>query len=177
MGSTGFPRWGRLRAVALACAVGLSAVAVPLGARAAAASTPTCSTANLRVDRVGGQGFMSHREWDLALRNTGTSPCELQGFPTVVLLDGHARRESVRVVHHGGSGGPVVLAPWQPAYFSFVYVVSGPCLPHFFSAYGLSVTPPGTTGRLAYYAGRYDVCSVSLGGHPTVTAVSSRVGP
>jgi hypothetical protein len=170
-----FGRSRKLSALAVGAA-GLAGVVVPLAAQATP-SAATCATKNLRIDIVGGQGFAGHREWYMALRNVSTSPCELQGFPAVALLDGRAAREPVRVVRHGTSGGPVVLVPWQQAYFDFVFTTAGPCGQDHFSAYGLSVTPPGATGRLVYYAARFDVCSVSRGGHPTVTAVSSQLQP
>jgi hypothetical protein len=154
-------------------------VLTPLGAHAASRAVippplamPTCSASQLRLDKIGGQGFTSHREWDFALRNISSHTCKLAGFPTVKLLDKNANPINVKVVHHGSSNGAVVLHTWHRAKFSFVFAVAGPCIPHFFSAYGLRVKPPGASGGLVFYAGRFDVCNVNPGGHPTVTAVA-----
>jgi hypothetical protein len=156
---------------AAAAALGGAAVAAPSrGARAAA--TPRCSTANLRLDFVSGQGFTSHRAWDLGLRNVGPTTCHLRGFPGVGLLDVHANLIGVSVDKATSHPvGTVVLHPWKRAVFTFVYVVSGPCIPHFFSAYGLQVFPPNSAQRLVWYAGRFDVCNPSVGGNPSVGPV------
>jgi Protein of unknown function (DUF4232) len=142
----------------------------------AAAPTPRCATSNLRLDFVDGQGFTSHRAWDFGLRNVGPATCHLKGYPAIGLLDAHARPLHVAVSRN--TAFPVknvVLHPWQRAYFSFVYVVSGPCIPNFFSAYGLRVLPPGSSSRLVYYAGRFDVCNPSVGGDPQVYPIRAKL--
>lgn len=145
------------------------AVAGPVGARPA--NTPVCSASSLRLDKTGGQGFTSHREWDFLLRNVTSHTCHLRGYPGITLLNVHATSTGVSAVHN-----PTVnvttrtLGPWGGVSFKFVFTVSGPCA-HSFKAYGLRVTPPGASGHLGYYAGPFGVCSVSIGGHPTVTAV------
>lgn len=157
-------------AMVVVAAVVTVAVATPVGARPA--NTPVCSAASLRLDKVGGQGFTSHREWDFALRNVTSQTCHLRGYPGVLLLNASAASTGVSAVHHTTPVTTVTLGPWKRAFFKFVYVVSGPCVPHFFNAYGIQVTPPGTHGHLGYYSGHIQVCSPSVGGRPTVTAVS-----
>jgi hypothetical protein len=161
-------------AVVVAAAV-VTAVAAPVGAKPS--GTPVCSATNLRLDKFGpGQGFTSHRQWDFALRNVSSQTCHLRGYPGVTLLNVSAASTGVSAAHHTTVPvTTVTLGPWKRAFFSFVYVTSGPCVPHFFTAYGLRVTPPGTHGHLGYYAGRFQVCSVSVGGRPTVTAVASHL--
>lgn len=164
------------RPLTLACLLVLAGlVAVPLGADAASRyatppplALPNCASSQLRLDRIGGQGFTGHREWDFALRNVTSHACKLSGFPGIKLLDKNAKPFGVSVVHHGSTAGLVVLHTWQRVKFAFVYTDKGPCIPHFFTAYGLRVTPPGTTGGLVFYAGSFGVCSF---GHPTVSAV------
>jgi hypothetical protein len=70
----------------------------------------------------------------------------------------------------------VVLRPWHRAFFTFTYVVSGPCIPHFFRAAGIQVIPPDSSRRLVLYHGRFDIRSPSLGGHPGVYPVRPRLG-
>jgi hypothetical protein len=69
----------------------------------------------------------------------------------------------------------VVLRPWQRAFFTFTYVASGPCRPHFFNAYGLKIVPPGTKRRLVLFRGRFDLCAPSVGGKPGVYPVRRRL--
>src|SRR5437763_13768970 len=97
-------RMGRRRTLLLAAggALVLAALATPsLGS-----SHPTCASSSLRVDRVGATGFTSHRSWDLALRNVGSTTCSLNGFPAVRLLNIHARGTPTTVVH--ASGPPLI---------------------------------------------------------------------
>ena len=127
------------------------------------ASTPRCSTSNLRLDFVNEEAATSHRFWNLALRNVGPTTCHLKGYPGVGLLDVNAKAINDPVVRQTGfKQRNVVLTPWQRAYFSFSYAVSGPCIPNFFYAYGIEVFPPNGTQRLVYYRGRFDVCGRSL---------------
>lgn len=141
-----------------------------------AQATPRCATSNLRLDFVDGQGATSHRYWDLALRNVGASSCSLKGFPRVALLNSRARPINDRPTRvNGFTKRSVVLAPWQVAYFSFGYAVSGPCLPNFFYAYGIEVFPPGAKQRLVYYRGQFDVCAASIS-HPSVYPVRATLG-
>ena len=135
---------------------------------AASAVVARCLTGHLRLSFVRGQGATSHRFWDLALRNVGPGTCRLQGYPGVGLLDKSGHLTAVNVEREGGPTPSVIVAVGQRAYFSFSYVVSDPCLPHFFTAYGLQVIPPNRTQRLVYHSGRIDICSVSVGGHPDV---------
>jgi hypothetical protein len=164
-------------AIATAALVAVLAAWLMLAPLGASASPPPigvakCAAGQLRIDKVGGQGFTSHRQWDFVLRNITSHTCQVAGFPKVQLLDKNAGPMAVTVVHHGSSQGTVVLHTWQAARFSFVYVVAGPCGTHFFSAYGLRVAPGGiSSSGLTFYAGRFDVCNVNIGGHPNVTAV------
>jgi hypothetical protein len=164
-------------AIALACVC----VALPGAeyARAAPALASTsaarCLTGHLRLSFVRGQGATSHRFWDFALRNVGPGKCRLQGYPGVGLLNKSGRLISVNVAPQAGPTPTVVIGVGQRGYFTFSYVVSGPCLPHFFNAYGLQVIPPNRTHRLVYHSGKIDVCSISVGGHPTVSPLRARL--
>ncbi len=143
----------------------------------AGVSHPVCAPSSLRLDKVGGQGFTSHREWNFALRNVGTVTCKLAGFPGVAWVDAGAHTIAGSTDRHGSSHGTVTLAPFHRAFFNYVFVVAGPCIPHDFTAYGIQVIAPGTHHRLVWYAGSTQVCSPSLGGNPEVSAVSSHLTP
>jgi hypothetical protein len=140
-------------------------------------STPRCATANLRLDFVNAQAALSHRIWTMSLRNVGPTTCHLKGFPGVGLLDSGARPINDPAFRETNfKRKTVVLRPWQRAYFSLIYAVSAPCLPHFFYAYGIEVFPPNSTQRLVYYRGRFDVCSASLS-HPGVYPIRATTQP
>jgi hypothetical protein len=161
--------------LALAIALACMCVALPAADHAHAAparattSVARCLTGHLRLSFVRGQGATSHRFWDFALRNVGPGKCRLQGYPGVGLLNKSGRLIAVNVARHAGPTPAVVVGVGQRGYFTFSYVVSGPCLPHFFNAYGVQVIPPNRTHRLVFHSGKIDVCSVSVGGHPTVS--------
>ena len=152
-------KWRWLGLGPFAALAGLALVPSAPAARATAASAATavCSTSNLRVDKIGEQGFTSHRAWAFALRNIGTGTCRLTGFPDARLLDRQARGISTRVSHFGGPARNVVLRPFGRSYFTLIYTVSGPC-PRALFAYGVRIRPPGSSQRLVWYQGRFDVC-------------------
>jgi uncharacterized protein DUF4232 len=140
-------------AVAVSLVVALARPAAGL----AAPSARTCATSNLRLDKIGESDFTSHRGWIFALRNVGSRTCRLKGYPGVRLLNRSAGQMPTTVGHFGGPARAVVLAPWHRAYFATTYAVSGPCSAAVF-AYGMRITPPPTSGRLVWYAGRFDLC-------------------
>lgn len=122
----------------------------------AAASTPTCATSNLRLDKIGEDDFTSHRGWIFALRNVGPVTCQLKGYPRVRLLDADARPMPTTIGHFGGPAHVVVLAPWRRGFFATTYAVSGPC-PAAVFAYGMGFTPPRARPRLVWYTGRFNL--------------------
>ena len=156
----------RMRAVLVtACCASTLIVVSP---SAAVAVAPQCSAPNLELEFPRGEGAASHRFWDLALRNVGPATCELRGYPGIGLLDAGAALMNVPVDRAAGAVRTVVLRPWDRAFFTFGFVVSGPCA-HGMFPFGLQVIPPNGTQWLRMYR-RFDVCG---GTHPSVTAVRS----
>ncbi len=144
--------------------------------RAPAAPTPRCTTRRLHVSVLEIQGATSHSYWEMALRNSGAGTCRLQGYPGVGLLDAHGAVIADGVARQPGQPTPnVTIARGGRAYFTFSYVVAGPCIPHDFKAYGLEVYPPDqlTPLRVATH-GTLDVCDRSVGGPPLVSAIRAR---
>jgi Protein of unknown function (DUF4232) len=168
---------GRTRSVLAVCCALSALVAVPAGTSGAA--PPRCSASHLSLEFVRQTAATSHRFLDLALRNTGTATCSLRGFPSVTLKDASAHVIGVRVDRVSGfAAHTVVLGPWHRAFFTFTFVDKGPCIPNFFSAYGLRVVAPHTTRHFVLYCGRFDVCSPSVGGNPGVYPLRSTLaGP
>lgn len=149
----------QLRVLLLAAigALVLAAVGLAAPSSGSGASTPRCSTSNLRVDKVGEDDFTSHRSWDFALRNVGSTTCHLNGYPGVGLLDSGARFMHTTVGHVAGPPHNVVLHPWHRAFFSFTFATSGPCAQAVF-AYGVQIIPRNALQRLVWYAGKFDLC-------------------
>jgi hypothetical protein len=134
-----------------------------------------CSTAHLRLSSVRILGALGHRIWELALKNTGTVTCTLRGYPLVKLLN-RQQQPTVRSAHASGFPvGVVTLSPWQRGFFTLSYAAAGPCLPHFFTAYGLKVFPPANGRGLTLRRLPFTLCSIGLGGHPRVTPVRARL--
>lgn len=151
--------------------IALGAGLLPSSA-AVGAQTPRCATSKLRLSVVQRTAGAGRRFWDLALRNAGGARCRLSGYPGVGLLDSRGRLIHVNVERQ--TGVPVrgvTLLQGRRAYFTFAYEDSGPCLPHFFSAYGVQVFPPGATTRLFLHSARFDICAPSVGGRPAVGPV------
>lgn len=151
----------------LASVFGSSAVAVAHSIKGRAAVAPGCGASTLRLDKIGEDDYTSHRGWIFSLRNVGSRTCQIKGYAAIHLLDANARVMPTTVVHFGGPAHPVVLAPWQRAFFATVYAVSGPCSAAV-SAYGMGITPPRAGASLVWYAGRFDLCGPS----PAVVSVS-----
>jgi Protein of unknown function (DUF4232) len=155
------------RSVLLACCALAAAGAIATGTSGAA--PPRCTGSHLTLEFVRQTAATSHRFLDLALRNVGATTCRVRGFPSARLKDagGHVIGVTVDRVT-GFAAHTVVLAPWHRAFFTFTYVDKGPCIPHFFSAYGIRIVPPDTTRHFTLYRGRFDVCAPSVGGNPGV---------
>lgn len=147
----------RLATAAVTCASFFAIVGLAVPSIGVASSTPRCSTAKLRLDKVGESDFTSHRGLAFAFRNVGTVTCHLKGFPSPRLLGSHAQAMRTRVSHFGGPPKTVVLHPWHRAFFAITFAVSGPC-PAAVFAYGMRITPPARSAGLVWYAGRFDLC-------------------
>lgn len=139
------------------------------------AATGNCSSSQLRLSSVRILGATGHRIWDLALTKRAGGVCTLRGYPTVVLLN---RRGQATVSSRRAAGFPVrtvALSQARRAFFTINYAAAGPCLPHYFTAYGIVVFPPGSSRGLRLMRAPFTVCSVALGGHPHVTPVRGRL--
>jgi len=165
-------RLGAVIAAAL-CGVALAAVGSAAPSIGFAASTPRCSTSNLRLDKVGGSNFTSHRGWIFALRNVGAATCQLKGYPSARLLGRGAQAMSTRIRHFGGPAGTVVMPPWHRGFFAITFAVSGPC-PSAVFAYGMRILPPGASKGVVWYAGRFDLCGPAPASLSVSPVASSR---
>jgi Protein of unknown function (DUF4232) len=162
-----------LAAVVCALAAATAGLALAPGSSLGVAP-PRCATRSLRIGVLEVQGALTHRYWEMALRNVGATSCAMQGYPGVGLLNAHGGPIADNFVRQTGFPTPsVTVAPGQRAYFTFGYESSGPCLPtHYFKAYGIEVYPPDDYARLLVPThGALEVCDRSLGGAPMVYPV------
>jgi hypothetical protein len=157
---------GRAIACGLALAIAHTAHAV------AGRAVPLCPTSQLHVSVVRVTGATSHRYWDLRLQNSGTSACRLEGYPGVGLLNRSGGLIPINVDRVRGFPVRSVTVPsGGRGYFTFTYVVGGPCGSRTFSAYGIQIIPPDQRTRLLVRRVAFDVCDVAVGGHPGVYPV------
>src|SRR5690242_19376685 len=93
----------RYYVLALAGVLAIAAVSTWSASASPSASTPICAPSGLRLDRVGGQAFASHREIVFGLRNVTGHTCHLKGYPGVAALNSHARVLTPTAVRTPGS--------------------------------------------------------------------------
>jgi hypothetical protein len=148
---------------------------------AAASGTPACTSADLKVSLGGGAGAgMSQNHIGLQLRNAGSSPCTLYGYPGVSWVagaDGHqvgtaAQRQSD---NSGSAERTITLAPGALAsapldIVDAAVIPPSECKP--VPVLGLRVYPPGETAALFLPlptgSGGYGECSLTTK-QPTLT--------
>ena len=169
---------------ASASATGAASSAASAGASssvAAALGTSACTSADLKVSLGGGAGAgMSQNHIGLELRNVGSSPCTLYGYPGVSWVagaDGHqvgaaAERQSD---NSGSAEGTVTLAAGALAsapldIVDAAVIPPSECKP--VAVRGLRVYPPGEKAALflplATASGGYGECSLATK-QPTLT--------
>ncbi len=132
-----------------------------------------CKSANLRVSLGGGAGAgMSQNHTGLQLRNVGSSPCSLYGYPGVSWVagaDGHqVGAAATRQPNNGGTEHIVTLAAGATA-SAPLDIVNASALPPSackpVAVRGLRVYPPGQTAAmylpLPTAKGGYGECSVA----------------
>jgi hypothetical protein len=167
-----------------AAATGAASSAASAGASSSAATasgTPACTSADLKVSLGGGAGAgMSQNHIGLQLRNTGSSPCTVYGYPGVSWVagaDGHqvgaaAQRQAN---NSGNAEQTVTLAPGALAsapldIVDAAVIPPAECKP--VPVLGLRVYPPGETAALflplATGSGGYGECSLTTK-QPTLT--------
>ncbi len=139
-----------------------------------------CAARDLTAKVVGSEGAAGTFELTVALHNTSTLSCPLEGYPGAQLLDASGTELATHVVSGGNyqftnfAPAPVVLGPGATAYFNLAYsdVPTGTetACP---TATQIEVTPP--------HAVDHDVVAVNAvvcnGGTLTVSPVFSSTAP
>jgi hypothetical protein len=164
-----------MRGAVLALIVILTACgsATPSATADSPAPTPSqtginpCATAQLTLSLVDTQGALGHVFAHLALTNSTSSPCTIDGYPNAQLFNASGQSVNTRVVDGGGelSGFPgpskFVLAPNQRAAFTAswgtVTVGSETCK----SFTTIEIGPPGSppTANLKVTSRYIDICN------------------
>jgi Protein of unknown function (DUF4232) len=169
---------------ATAAATGAASSAASAGASSSGATTsgtPACTSADLKVSLGGGAGAgMSQNHIGLQLRNTGSSPCTVYGYPGVSWVagtDGHqVGAAAQRQANNSGSAEQTVtlaagaLASAPLDIVDAAVIPPAECKP--VPVLGLRVYPPGETAALflplATGSGGYGECSLTTK-QPTLT--------
>ena len=117
------------------------------------------------------QGGAGQRYTVLVLTNTGSSSCELRGFPGVSLLDGTGKQLGQPAAREGTEGSLVTLAPGGAASTTLQTSAEGmgaACEP---TSTQLRVFPPDNTVALTFSA-----AYVACGGFRVSTLVPGSAG-
>ncbi|SDY95789.1 Protein of unknown function [Amycolatopsis xylanica] len=113
----------------------------PAAAKKPVEAEKTCTIkADLNTQPDGGKAL-------LALTNTGTGPCTLQGWPTVGFLAANdsAIKVPVKKVDQPGAGPKIVLEPGRSAFAGVKWTTCDKGEDTCFVATTVKVTAPGTT--------------------------------
>ena len=135
--------------------------------------TPACTSAHLQASLGGGAGAgMSQNHTGLQLRNTGTSPCTLYGYPGVSWVRGASGVQTgaaaTRQADPNGTEKTVTLAPGALAsapldIVDAAVIPPSECKP--VAVRGLRIYPPGQQAALFLplptAAGGYGECSLT----------------
>lgn len=123
------------------------------GATASSTGVPGCSTQNLRLTRISGQGAAGTAYIYYGLTNVGSARCALIGYPGVSVLDAQGK-----IVQHPAARGTsqhipvrlVTLGPGQRAKFLVTSsdVIPSPGCTHQYRGATLQVFPPNQRAAL-----------------------------
>ena len=81
-----------------------------------AAAVSTCTADHLAASGLSGEGAGGQSYFVVALRNTGSAPCVLVGYPDVTLLDAQSQPVGgASVARAGPPAAPVTVLPGQSA--------------------------------------------------------------
>jgi Domain of unknown function (DUF4232) len=113
-----------------------------------AASTPSCTSSQLRLTEVLFQGAAGKRIWDFAFKNTGRK-CTLRGYPVAGLLDKHGRllATAKRV---SATVKTITIAGNKRAFFRFAYEDGGFCPGSNYKAFRFQFIAPNLTHKFIY---------------------------
>jgi Protein of unknown function (DUF4232) len=128
---------------------GSSSTSISSTTTSSVAPGTACAARDLMISLVGSQGAAGTFELTFALRNSSASPCPMDGYPSIQLLDASGTELPTHVVSGGNyqftdfAPAPVQLAPGATAYFNLAYSdVPTAAAPSCSTAAQIEVTPP-----------------------------------
>lgn len=101
----------------------------------------TCLSSQLKVVVVSDQGGMMHRELHITLTNKGNTPCAIDGFASIRLLDA-AKHAQLTAESFSGSPHPFMLAAGKQASFG-IRIATSNGVAVYPTAPLLAIIPPG----------------------------------
>jgi hypothetical protein len=104
-----------------------ASTSIPSTTTSSTAAGTACAARDLLSSVVGSQGAAGTFELTFALRNSSTSPCPMDGYPSAQLLDSSGTELPTHVVSGGNlqftnfAPAALQLAPGATAYFNLAY--------------------------------------------------------
>jgi hypothetical protein len=139
------------------------------GASGSSQASGTCSSLHLALQVAGSSPAAGTQLTRVILRNAGTAPCTMQGFPGASFLDQEGQPVGSPARRHGDSGATVILAPGQVANAQLRSARST-CRTDSPESASVRIFPPGNTGALTTFL-QVPICGAS-----TITSVAAGVG-
>jgi hypothetical protein len=142
--------------------------AAPTASRTAVVGTADCESRHLALQAGQSQGAAGSTIATFILRNAGTTPCGLFGFPGVSFLNSSGARLGAAGTRQGTAAARFIVQPGQVASFQVQIPVAG-CAPNSPQSTTIRVYPPNQKAALEAPAA-FPICSA-----PSVTAVKSGI--
>jgi hypothetical protein len=125
-----------------------------------------CTSNHLALQQGTSQGAAGSTIVQYILRNAGTAPCTLLGFPGVSFLDSTGKQLGSAATRQGAASTVFTVQPGQVASFAVQIAIAG-CATSAVQSQTIRVFPPNNTGALEA-PGSYPICTA-----PSVTAVQN----
>jgi hypothetical protein len=142
--------------------------AAPTASRTTVVGTADCQSRHLALQAGQSQGAAGSTIATFILRNAGTTPCGLFGFPGVSFLNSSGARLGAAGTRQGTAAARFIVQPGQVASFQVQIPVAG-CAPNSPQSTTIRVYPPNQKAALEAPAA-FPICSA-----PSVTAVKSGI--
>jgi hypothetical protein len=130
--------------------------------------TADCQSTHLALQQGQSQGAAGSTIATFILRNAGTSPCALFGFPGVSFLNSSGTQLGAAATRQGTAGPRFIVQPGQVASFQVQIPVAG-CVSPITQSTTIRIFPPNQKGALQAPA-VFPICTA-----PSVTAVKSGI--
>jgi hypothetical protein len=125
-----------------------------------------CTSNHLALQQGTSQGAAGSTIVQYILRNAGTAPCTLFGFPGVSFLNSAGTQVGSAATRQGAATPAVTVQPGQVASFTVQIAIAG-CATSAVQSQTIRVFPPNNTAALEA-PGSYPICTA-----PSVTSVKS----